>query len=62
MHKDHPSAGVVGRGQGKTQVTKGCKQPRSLSHMAALTLIHGEGEELVPEHLVHEPVWPGERQ
>lgn len=29
--------------------------------MAALTLVHGEGEELVPEHLVHEPIWPAER-
>lgn len=38
--------------------------PSPLSHppMAALTLIHGEGEKLVPEHLVHEPIWPVERQ
>lgn len=28
---------------------------------AALTLVHGEGEELVPEHLVHEPIRPAER-
>lgn len=30
------------------------------AHVAALTLVHGEGEKLVPEHLVHEPIWPVE--
>lgn len=55
------------KAKGKARRAESCEQPQPVCHMsspagpAALTLVHGEGEELVPEHLVHQPVWPGER-
>lgn len=58
------------RGQGNCQVSWEQLQPglcRHPQHLGVspcpctLTLVHGEGEKLVPEHLVHEPIWPVER-
>ena len=61
-------------GEGCTQLRPGlsggragqaCSAPEASpvpAPAAALTLVHGEGEELIPEHLVHQPVRPVERR